>query len=93
MYFCYALEFIRLCFVLPRGSCIIFFCRYGLTQYHSAILAFGVETVEDLCDKDILGDNELASELGMNRDDIRTFREATREAKNSGGFEILDELG
>jgi hypothetical protein len=52
-----------------------------------------VETVEDLCDKDILGDNELASELGMNRDDIRTFREATREAKNSGGFEILDELG
>ena len=54
---------------------------------------FGIESVEDLCDQDIIGDNELASELGMARDDIRTFREATREAKNSGAFEILDELG
>lgn len=64
-----------------------------MSQYHEAILAFGVESVEDLCDQDILGDNELAYNIKMSREDIRTFREATREALNSGGFEILDELG
>ena len=64
-----------------------------MSQYHAAILAFGVESVEDLCDQDILGDNELASNVLMSRENIRTFREATREALNSGGFEILDEVG
>ena len=79
------------CWRYPRAaSCALGRCllRPLLLQHPPLPLC----QVEDLCDPDIVGDTELATEIGMGREQIRTFREAAREAKNSGAFQILDEL-
>jgi len=48
----------------------------GLGRFTEGLQDFGIETVQDLLDSDVVSDRELRSEIGMNQAEINKFRGA-----------------
>eukprot|EP00615_Pteridomonas_danica_P016767 CAMPEP_0114378790 /NCGR_PEP_ID=MMETSP0102-20121206/1847_1 /TAXON_ID=38822 ORGANISM="Pteridomonas danica, Strain PT" /NCGR_SAMPLE_ID=MMETSP0102 /ASSEMBLY_ACC=CAM_ASM_000212 /LENGTH=756 /DNA_ID=CAMNT_0001533715 /DNA_START=22 /DNA_END=2289 /DNA_ORIENTATION=- len=51
----------------------------GLGRFKDHFMEFGIESIHDLLDADIVSDKELAGEIGMNQAEINKFRKAVDE--------------
>ena len=58
-----------------------FLVAAGLGDKHDKFLAFGVDSVKDALDEELLSDEALAEEVGLSADEIAAFREKTAAAR------------
>ena len=61
---------------IEEAKIIELLSQAGLKAFAPAIFEFGVETLHDLGDPNVLGDKDLVEDCGMSDGDVRRFREA-----------------
>lgn len=54
----------------------------GLGRFAERLADFGVESLPDLLDSDIVSDIELRNEIGMNESEVKQFRRAVQENRS-----------
>ena len=61
---------------IEEAKIIELLSQAGLKAFAPAIFEFGVETLHDLGDPDVLSDEDLVEDCGMSDGDVQQFREA-----------------